>query len=414
MLRLFLPLLYVAFILLPEVIFADKGTTIYAFRNFKTAVPQKMILVGEIQSKTKEPLHRTKTLTSKKLLDEYDTREDRVLVTILNRKGLRRGQKLYVIDKNPYHDRFREGNIVGEIKVVSIFYSPFYGGWALSGRGILLRIRKGQFVARVQKTGSLDRAFVLKRKGDHQMASDQYAQAIKSYRQAIAEYGSLAEAHSALGKLYFENAKQEKVKPSETEIFSFAEVLSSYERAWKYRNNFTYKQEEWEYYYNYILALNYVYQRQKKRDSRQKKIVRYLDRSIELAKEALRLEPQRKFQIGIALARAHYYRMVYYIAQSNPNERQHYDHSAKKADYWLKQLLKMEQKNGELLAIAILFYGHQYEKLNPNIPKDYIYRQKLRKMIIGKLSPYYSLYLDPKTEKRKPEVDRLLFRLKKL
>ena len=62
---------------------------IYVFRNFKSEPPQRMMLVGEIKSKTKEALS-----SEKEPLEEYDARKDRVTVKLFDRKGLKVGQKV--------------------------------------------------------------------------------------------------------------------------------------------------------------------------------------------------------------------------------------------------------------------------------------------------------------------------------
>ena len=408
----------ILFCVYTNAIFADKTLHVYAFRNFRLAKPEKMVLVGEIQSKTKEP-----SLNSKKTLSEYDTRPDRITVKIINRKNLKPGQKIYIIDKNPYHELFRDGHVVGEAEIISIYYSSFYGSWALSARGLLLRIRKGQFVARSMETESLELAYESKRKGDHYAALGKYEEAIASYRQALSNDIKLAEAHAGLAQVSFRNSKEQgKIK-------SIAiEALNSYEQAWKYRKNFRYRREELAFYHNYIEALEDSHQLHNRRASRETRTLKYLDRIIEAAKEAVRIEtaPRKDFagkssrteakpglRSSTALAQAHYHRMLYHDSQSNPRERKEYDHSQREADKWLKKLLAMDQKNGKSLQVAILFYYHRYQSLNTQNPKEAQMRYELRKLLVGQLGPYYNLYLNPKKERRDPTVDSILARLAK-
>ncbi len=377
---------------------AQKPLELYVFRDFHSPVPERMILVGEVQSKSKDH-----ALAAKDKNPEYDTRLDRVTVKLVNRKGLKRGQKLYIIDKDPYHKRFQDGHIVGEIEVISIFYSPFYG-WALSGRGILLRIRKGHFVARAVETESLERAFAIKRQGDHYTNQNKIEYALVSYRKALDADISLPEAHAAIGRIYFE--KQEHSSP----ISSLPlEALAAYEQAWRYRKNFRYRQEELDYYHNYMQSLYYSYILTYQEASRGKRLFKYLDRIIEVGLVASRLEKSLSLKTGIGLARAHYYRMLYYSDQLSPEERKHYDHSKKQADTWLKKLLIMDnRKNGELLRISILFYSHRYKELDKPQDLEHSLRKKIGKMILEKLGPYYSLYLDQTKEKRDPQIDQIL------
>ena len=400
-------------------IFAEKTVHIYAFRNFRLAKPEKMILVGEIQSKTKEPI-----LNSKEELGEYDMRPDRITVKIFTRKGLRRGQKLYVIDKNPYHDLFRDGHIVGEAEVISIFYSSFYGSWALSARGRLLRIRKGQFVARGQETEGLELAYESKRRGDHYAALGKYEEAIASYRQALDADISLAEAHAGLAQIYSQNRREYSKIES-----AAVEVLNSYEKAWQHRKNFHYQHEKLAFYHDYIEALEREYKHsyrlrsRKSGPSAQTQSLKYLDRIIEVAEAAVTLEKpiskynkaEKNFSLksGTALAQAHYYRMLYYLPQSNSNERKEYDYSQREADKWLKKILNLDQKNARSLGVAILFYYHRYQVLNTRNPNDRQIRSKLRKLILEQLGPYYKLYLNPKKEKYDPAIISILNRISK-
>ena len=397
-------------------LFADKPLYVYAFRNFRLAKPEKMVLVGEIQSKTKEP-----SLNVKKTLDEYDTRPDRITVKIFNRKGLRPGQKLYIIDKKPHHELFRDGHIVGEAEVISIYYSSFYGSWALSARGRLLRIRKGQFAARSQDTENLELAYEGKRRGDHYASLGKYEKAIASYRQALSGDIKLPEAHAGLAQVYFQNSKEQ------SKIESIAiEALHSCEQAWHHRRNFHYRHEELAFYHSYIKILEDSHRLHSRKASRKPGNLKYLERIIEAAQAAAAIEAaiekkskrsksiEKKLSLktGTALAQAHYYRMLYYAPQSDPKERKEYDYSQREADKWLKELLAMDQKNGSFLKVAILFYYHRYQTLNSQHPKDRQMRAKLRKLLLEQLGPYYDLYLNPKEERRDGTVVSILRRLR--
>ena len=179
----------------------DRKELVFAFRNYKGSRPIRMMLVGEIRSKIKV----AEVFDTNSPFLGVDMRLDQVTVKVLNRQGLKIGQKLYIIDKDPYHKQYRNGLIVGEITVSSIFNNPVYG-WSLTGTGILLRVREGQFVARTLETENLDRAYVLKRQGDHHRNRGDIRSAIASYQSALDADQGLPEAHASLGRVYYELA----------------------------------------------------------------------------------------------------------------------------------------------------------------------------------------------------------------
>ena len=232
---------------LTNALHAERNEIIYAFRNFKTEPPTRMILVGEIQSKTK--VATVETIESP--FPGYDIREDQVTVKVQNRRGLKVGQKLYVIDKDPFHSQYRNGLVVGEIHVASILYNPFYG-WVVTGTGILLRVREGQFVARTLDTENLERAYSLKKRGDHYANRGNFEKAISSYNEALVADSTLPEANAAMGDMFFgmalDSGRELPVR-----------ALSEYDRAWQNRVNFRYDYEKFHSYKKFMDALYYTY-----------------------------------------------------------------------------------------------------------------------------------------------------------
>ena len=400
-------------------IFAGKLIHVYVFRNFRPVKPEKMILVGEVKSKTKEP-----TFNEKRYAGEYDMRQDRITVKILNPKGIRPGQKLYVIEKRSHHELFRDGHMVGEAEVVSVYYSSLYGSWALSARGNLLRIRRGHFVARRLETEFVDRAYTHKRKGDHHTELGEYERALKSYRQALSDDPKLPEAYAGLARVYFENNKKNRVRSIPLE------ALNSYAEAWRHRKNFHYQHEKLNFYHSYIEALEYSYELERKTSSRRGRSLGYLDRIIEIAEASAGMEDRIagvshregqkgkggigekiSLRTGAALAQAHYHRMLYYVSQATPEARKEYDLSLRETDKQLKKLLSREEKNGKLLRTAILFYYYRYKVLDTGHPRDQKMRTQLRKLLLERLGPYYKLYLRRGEEKADPEIASILNRV---
>ena len=107
----------------PACVPGEPTQIIYAFRNFENSPPTRMILVGDIQSKTKEAAVEREACP----FPGYDTREDQITVKVRNRSGLKVGQRLYVIDKDPFHAQYRNGLRVGENEVVTRYNNPNFG-----------------------------------------------------------------------------------------------------------------------------------------------------------------------------------------------------------------------------------------------------------------------------------------------
>lgn len=378
---------------------AQRAELIYAFSNYSSVRPTQMILVGEIQSKTKvaEATDRDSPFPG------YDMRLDQVTVKVQNRRGLQVGQKLYVIDKDPFHQRFRNGLIVGEIEVTSILYSPFYG-WVLTGKGILLRVREGQFVARTLETENLERAYALKKRGDHYRNRGDYERAILSYNEALSADRALPEASAALGDLYFRMALDSPV--GETPV----RALSEYARAWTNRGNFRYAYEEQSFYHNYMNALFYMYSTRRRETSREANLASHLDRIIEVgaaAARAGRSGPELKIQ----LARAQFYRSEYYAREATPAERRLRDEADEATAKLLKELLDGGVRDSVLYSVAMQYYGARYLELRAKARRTATEEEYLNQLdgLVQRLVPLYRQYSEGR---REPEVDRILDRLR--
>lgn len=360
----------------------DEGQTVYAFRNYSSnAAAARMILVGEIQSKSKVAvMEKSQSPTA-----GYDMRADQVTVRVRDRRGLKIGQKLYVIDKDPYHEQYRDGLIVGEITVTAIFHTPFYG-WVLTGEGILLRVREGQYVARTLDTENLERAYALKKRGDHFANRGSVERAIASYNSALEADPALPEAAAGLGDLFLAMAQEGPGREAPVR------ALSEYARAWNNRINFRYSYEEYAFYRQYMQALLFTYQLRKTEASRGENIVAFLDRLLEVAEAA---EEVRDLPwLRILSARAHYERMLYYSGQSSATERSRYDAANAAVATHLRELIDAGVRDKELYGLAILYYGRRYFDLRDRAALTQADRDFLQRLddLIRKLEPLYRQY----------------------
>ena len=301
----------------------SQGEIVYAFRDPRSITPIKMTLVGEIKSKIKSAEIYDKDSPFK----NYDTRLDQVTVRVVNREGIKRGQKLYVIDKNPHHEQYRNGLIVGEIVVESILKNPFYG-LVLTGKGILLRVREGQFVARTLESENLAEALRIKKRGDALYARGLTAEAMAEYLKAIAFDRELADAHAALAYLYYLEAQKSGEYPVRS--------LSHYRQAFKYRQNFDTDLDRYRFLTRYLAALRLARNQTENKYANDSRPRIESGESVAAAEECMAMSEHPDCKIEAA--QAYYELMAWYAGRSGAESRKNYDSYRDKAGLLLKQL----------------------------------------------------------------------------
>ena len=222
---------------------------VYAFRDTGTGNNSKMIVIGETVSIDKASMIDDNTKIDKDLMQiGVDLRPDMLTVKVLHNPGIRVGQTLYLIEKNPDHISYKDGNVVGQIKVVSIFNTSFFGQ-QLRGEGYLRLIEsKVMTVAMPIESESLEDAIVLKKQGDYFVAKGDVANAISFYKRAIKMDKNYPEPHYALGKIHTTSGE------------GYVSAGYEYKIAWNNRDKFVDQHEN-------------------------------LDTCLEVSKEALRMSP---------------------------------------------------------------------------------------------------------------------------
>ena len=399
---------------------AEGGELIYAFRNYTRPDPIKMLLVGEIQSKIKAP----RITEQQSPFSGYDTRLDQVTIKVRNPTGLKVGQKLYIIDKNPHHEKFRNGLIVGEITVQSVLKTSFYG-WVVTGTGILLRVREGLFVARTQESENLVHAFDLKKKGDFYADSGAFDKAVATYQASLVADPGLPEAHAALGTLFYHESKKGSHEfPSRS--------LSEFEQAWKVRENFRYRYDEMAFYRNYMEALHSAYNVRRLEAARGDRAIQYLERMREASESARRILPEDP---DVLLNQIRYHLARLELSRGGGKEdRKKYDESLKTAGTLLEKLdpmmrdpktyLKKLEKyrvgertvalltagEGEYHRVAVLYYGALLRDIrNSPVIEDADRREKCKQRI-----EYHATKFLLHNTQSDPEVQRFLSEAKSL
>ena len=365
-----------------------------------------MELVGTVQSKTKEGLR-----SEQFPLEEYDLRQEKVIIRITNHIKLQKGESLYIVEKNQDHDRFRNGMIIGKVQVLS-FYDGLLQGPSLIGKGMLAKAKVGHFAVRPLRNHKTRTALFFKNQGDFHLSDGSLEKALQSFLQSLKENPEFPEAHSSLGSLRI-LLSQKLVDSNQNTRLALSllpvEAIASYTQAWKYRSKFRYNYEKLHFLQNYMETLFKAWEIRSREASREEGPVRYLERIIQAGEEALQIDPKHHITLS-SLAQAHYETMKYYSRSSSPKERKIHDHSQKQADKYLKSLLSSEEKTSSVFHTAILFYFYRYQELRDDIPDDIKLRSQIREMILKQIYPYYHLYLD----KRKTTPDSRIERIAKL
>ncbi len=300
---------------------------VYSFESYKSIYPKKTILVGEIKSKVKS----AEIVNKDTPIKEYDVRKDVVTVKVINQKGLKLGQKLYVVFKDPHHNKQKNALIVGEIIVTSILKHPFYG-LVLTGVGNLLRVKEGYFVVRTLDSENIEKAYFFKRKGDNYFSQNDFQNAIKEYLNAIQQDNDLVEAHYSLGKSYYLIYKKDN-----SEIY-LRNAEKEFYITWNNKDQFRYKNDFYNYTKDYFSVLLDLFTIEKFKNSlnSSKEIENILNRMEEISNECLKLSTDIECKMSKSIA--FYYKMLVYSDESNPENRKKYDEYKTELGLLLKEI----------------------------------------------------------------------------
>ncbi|ABJ76691.1 Hypothetical protein LBL_2201 [Leptospira borgpetersenii serovar Hardjo-bovis str. L550] len=225
----------------------DSREFVYAFREPGKPEKEKMILVGEtvLYDKVKPIEEEGKN----KYLDiGVDTRADLVTIKINFDPGLRVGQTLYLIEKDFDHKNYKNGNIVAQIEIKSIFQTSFIGKRARGIGNLGLVKDKNLMVAAPLVSEKIEPAIVERKKGDYHFSRNEIAESIRAYKHTISLDPSSPMGHFRLGLLYKKTGE------------AYISAGSEFSMAWKNRKRFENPQEELEFYTEYIDYLNHKYE----------------------------------------------------------------------------------------------------------------------------------------------------------
>lgn len=188
-------LLFICFFLLPLQVGYAIQYQILAFRSYGDSSPRKMLLIGQVTGKG-----QSISTTRKRILD-YDTRELVLTAKISESDGLRVGDKIFIIQKNPDHKSFKDGLIIAEAQVFSIFKTEFQGTM-LKARGNIAMVTNQHYVARPDYSKERKMAFDLYKKGEKYQYTGEIDKAIRYFQESLAMDPERPESYVRLSKIF--------------------------------------------------------------------------------------------------------------------------------------------------------------------------------------------------------------------
>jgi len=185
---------FLVLILLLSIGVNAKTYPLHAFKNYGSSSAQKMEIIGQVTA-------RSNMITDNRpRVMDYDTREMILSAKLYEESGVRIGDTVYIIQKDPDHRRYKNGLIVGQATVYSVFKTEFQG-WMIKAKGNLSMVKKGHFIARLDFGSERELALEYLKKGDKYNALNDYTNAFYWYRKSLEKDSNRAEIYMRLAQL---------------------------------------------------------------------------------------------------------------------------------------------------------------------------------------------------------------------
>ena len=345
----------------------------------------KMIIIGETVTVEKADTLELDVKNDKSLL-EYDTRPDTVTVKILNNPRIRVGQTLFLLEKHHDHDFFKDGNIVGEIKVTSIYETTFFGQ-QLRGEGHLRMIEKIMTVAMPITTEGLYEAKISKKQGDYFVKKGDFASAIQYYKKSIKLDPNAPEPHAALGKLHEANGHE------------YISAAYEYNLAYKSKDKFADEQEKLEFLINYS---SFLIQKHKEEAFKKQKNYNDLELSHEISRETSRILPMNFKNLMNLTESSLLFYYIYKSRDKGASDREIRDKYDRQTESALEKTLSIQPQSYRAQALAVYYY---VEKLKEIPFKNLTTAQATEvKDLIQKIDGHINKYNTYRPRNKKPDV----------
>ncbi len=210
------------FLFLLTVSLFAKNPVAYGFFSYNNTQTVELEIIGQVKSKTFS-MHEK----SYRLLD-YDLRPMVLTSSLFSPEMVRPGDKVYILEKDPDHQRIKNGLIVAEAEIYSVFDTEFQG-WMLRASGNLSMVRSGHFVAVANSTQERQDAVLLYASAKRELVRGNRSQAISLFRQSLQKDPGQPETYLQLALLSDGGARHENIREAWKRMtrFSQAEDLLS-------------------------------------------------------------------------------------------------------------------------------------------------------------------------------------------
>jgi hypothetical protein len=342
---------------------------VYAFKGGDSIDPIKMVVVGETMGVEKASVFETKMDNN---MMDIDTRPDTVTVKVLYNPGIRPGQVLYLIEKVPDHDSFKDGNIVGQIKVVSIFDTSFFGQRLRAEGHLRLIEEKTMTVAMPVGKDRLNDAIIVKKQGDYFFFKNNIPKAIYSYKKAVSLDHLYPDAHYSLAKLFLKEGNYVSAS------FEFGET-------WQHKDKFSDDNDKFSFLVDYIRLINYKFQLESGSIQQGATIGRMneLKKALLVYEEAKLIHPE-DYELNLTITETYF--LLYGSAErllSGQEKRDTYEAYFEKTLSSVEDLLSHKKNDYRLFRVAAIVYNDKLSTMRGADKKEgYAYtRTKLKKLV---------------------------------
>jgi tetratricopeptide (TPR) repeat protein len=381
-------LLFTILILSPlNAIFSDKKDNkfVYGFFDEEGTRYIKMIVVGETSTVEKAATVELDMKDDKSLLD-FDTRPDTVIVKIHNNPGIRPGQTLYLLEKHPDHDFYKDGNIVGQIKVISVFNTSFFGQ-QLRGEGHLRMIEENTMTVAMPLTNEgLREARIIKKQADYYVNKGDIPSAIQYYKKSIQIDGNSPEPHYGLAKIH--DLKSE----------DYISAAYEYSQTYKRRDKFVEEQEKYDFMIKYA---RFLINKHKMEFSNSLLKKTDLELAGLVAKENYRIEPSH-FENLLNLSEISILNYILFRSKENNLEnRKKVEEFDNLCSGYINLTLEKKMQDSRIQSLATFYY---FEKLKDIPAKNLTTSQANEaKDLVEKIENHAKLYMIYRPKGKKPE-----------
>jgi tetratricopeptide (TPR) repeat protein len=381
-------LLFTILILSPlNAIFSDKKDNkfVYGFFDEEGTRYIKMIVVGETSTVEKAATVELDMKDDKSLLD-FDTRPDTVIVKIHNNPGIRPGQTLYLLEKHPDHDFYKDGNIVGQIKVISVFNTSFFGQ-QLRGEGHLRMIEENTMTVAMPLTNEgLREARIIKKQADYYVNKGDIPSAIQYYKKSIQIDGNSPEPHYGLAKIH--DLKSE----------DYISAAYEYSQTYKRRDKFVEEQEKYDFMIKYA---RFLINKHKMEFSNSLLKKTDLELAGLVAKENYRIEPSH-FENLLNLSEISILNYILFRSKENNLEnRKKVEEFDNLCSGYINLTLEKKMQDSRIQSLATFYY---FEKLKDIPAKNLTTSQANEaKNLVEKIENHAKFYMIYRPKGKKPE-----------